>query len=155
MPDDTPPTHDETQTSLTPLELQERKAWIVDKKHSGWSFRRIGDEIGLSGPRVHTIYWETMREIPAPKVHELREQLIEHANQIREAKHYAFANGELAKGPDGEVLLDDGPALRAIAELRQLEETIAKLNGTTAPVQAVINGTIHYQVAGVDMEKLT
>lgn len=44
--------------------------------------------------------------------------------------HYVLHQGEIVNGPDGNPLRDEGPVLAAIAQLQQLEDRQAKLEGT-------------------------
>jgi hypothetical protein len=44
--------------------------------------------------------------------------------------HYVLHQGEVVSGPDGQPLRDDGPVLAALAQLQQLEDRQARLEGT-------------------------
>lgn len=44
--------------------------------------------------------------------------------------HYVLHSGEIVHGPDGEPLRDQAPVLAALAQLQQLEDRQARLEGT-------------------------
>lgn len=71
--------------------------------------------------------------------------------------------GQVLKGPDGEDLvehrtepvIDQGPILEAVAEMRKIEVELMKLLGTPIPVkQAVEVQHVDYTINGVDMGKV-
>lgn len=45
-------------------------------------------------------------------------------------RHYVLNSGEIVHGPDGNPLQDEGPVLAALAQLQQLEDRQARLEGT-------------------------
>lgn len=143
------------------LTREERKIEVVMHKRNGIGFREIGTILGMSATYAHDLYWEAMGEVKAPNVQQLRaqqnailEDLTERAYKIAAKDHYVVSGGKIVNGPDGIPLVDDGAKLDAQKELRALVIDQAKLNGTMAPVQAVINGEIRYEVAGVNMDLL-
>lgn len=163
---------DRTHAVLTPEAAQHRNAQIVDLKHDGRTFQEIGNTLGLSKQRVHELYWQAMHEVIAPGVNALRAQQNAELEAVKDKMqailnrdHYAMSGGTIVRGPAeldqfgqpltlGEPLHDDGPKIQAAGVISRLIEQQAKLNGTFAPVTATINGTIHYEVAGVDLKAL-
>lgn len=152
-----------TKDKLTPNQAAERKAQIVRLYDSGKTFTEIGDMLGTTKQYVHRVYWQAVAETPQLAVSEMRAQqnerlewLMQQAAEVLTATHYAHSGGTLLYGPhaEGETpqpLLDTGPKLAAIREIRTLIETQAKLNGTNAPAQVTVNGQISYVVNGVDL----
>jgi hypothetical protein len=164
---------------LTP---EERINHVITRRRQGHPFARIGDELGITRQGAHDLYWRAMEARTAPNVAAIRQEqnerldmLHEKAMEIVNRKHVVVSGGKIVHETTpvldddghartdengnlivtvGEPLLDDGPTLRAIAELRALEAERAKLNGTYAPVQATINGEIRYEITGIDLDRL-
>lgn len=157
-----------TQDKLTPNQAAERKAQIVRLYDSGKTFTEIGDMLGTTKQYAHRVYWQAVAETPQLAVSEMRAQqnerlqwLMEQAAEVLTGTHYAYSGGTLLYGPApigkerGEPLLDSGPKLAAIREIRALVETQAKLNGTCAPAQVTVNGQISFVINNVDMGNLS
>jgi hypothetical protein len=54
-----------------------------------------------------------------------------------------------------EPLLDDGPKLAAIREMRAIRESYRKLLGVDQPTQVAVSGAVRYEVVGVDPADLS
>lgn len=55
------------------------------------------------------------------------------AMEVLERDHVMVSHGRIVKGDDGAPLLDDGPKLAAVREMRQIRESYRKLFGLDAP----------------------
>jgi hypothetical protein len=64
------------------------------------------------------------------------------------------SGGEIVRDQEGQPLRDSGPEIQALRELRATLYEQARLNGTMAPAQVTVNGTISYDVKGIDLEAL-
>lgn len=154
----TDPPDDTVSATVTP---EQRKADVLREKRPGVSFQTVADKLGISRQYAHKLYWEGMGEVLAPAVHAQREEqnailrdTLERAYAIANKRHLAISGAEIVRDQHGNPLIDDGPELASLREIRAIVADMAKLNGTLAPVTATINGTIHYEVAGVDLKAL-
>lgn len=140
---------------------EQRKIDVLREKRPGVSFRAVADILGICHQYAHELYWEALGEVKSPAVHAQREEqnailrdTLERAYKIANKRHLAISGAEIVRDQDGNPLIDDGPELASLREIRAIVADMAKLNGTLAPVTATINGTIHYEVAGVDLKAL-
>lgn len=60
---------------------------------------------------------------------------------VLERRHITVSNGRVVTH-DGSPILDDGPVLQAVGELRQLEALRARYEGTFAPTQSQVQTTV-------------
>jgi hypothetical protein len=116
--------------------------------------------------RKQTMYkrWKAaIAAVPAKEVlahraelNELLDELIDQANVIMRKDHLAHSNGRVVE-LHGEPVIDDGPKLAAMAEMRKLVGEIRQLNGLTVPVkqEVGVDATVSYTINGVDVGKLT
>ncbi|MEV0115867.1 hypothetical protein AB0H77_21900 [Streptomyces sp. NPDC050844] len=72
------------------------------------------------------------------------------ALEVLERDHVVVSHGKVVTGADGKPLLDDGPKLAAIREMRQIRESYRKLHGVDQPTQVAVSGAVRYEVVGVD-----
>lgn len=77
------------------------------------------------------------------------------ALEVMERDHVVVSHGKVVTNDDGEPLLDDGPKLAAIREMRQIRESYRKLHGLDQPAQVSVSGSVRYEVVGVDPADLT
>lgn len=117
-----------------------REARIVELRSAGWSNQAVAAELGIATQTASGIYTRALRRYPAEAVAQHRKQelatldvLMAKAWEVLETDHYLVQFGKLARSDDGSLLLDDGPKLAAIRELRMLAESRRKLMGTDAP----------------------
>lgn len=158
-----PPDTGERTQALDVLRVakEQRKIDVLREKRPGVSFQTVADKLGISRQYAHELYWEGMGEVKSPAVHAQREEqnailrdTLERAYAIANKRHLAISGTEIVRDADGKPLIDDGPELASIREIRAIVMDMAKLNGTLAPVQATINGAIRYEVAGLNLEAL-
>lgn len=81
------------------------------------------------------------------------------AMEILERDHVVVSHGRIVTmaGEDGveKPLLDDGPKLAALREMRAIRESYRKLLGVDQPTQVAVSGAVRYEVVGVDPADLT
>ncbi|WP_157872129.1 hypothetical protein [Streptomyces silaceus] len=83
------------------------------------------------------------------------DDLFVSALEVLERDHVVVSHGKVVTGAGGEPLLDDGPKLAAIREMRMLRESYRKLYGLDQPAQVAVSGAVRYEVVGVDAADLT
>lgn len=82
------------------------------------------------------------------------------AMAILERDHVVVSHGKVITMVDPETreekpLLDDGPKLAALREMRAIRESYRKLFGVDQPTQVAVSGAVRYEVVGVDPGDLT
>lgn len=82
------------------------------------------------------------------------------AMEIMERDHVTVSHGKVITMADPETgeetpLLDDGPKLAALREMRAIRESYRKLFGLDQPTQVAVSGAVRYEVVGVDDADLT
>lgn len=132
----------------------------------GWSFQRIADELGFASKgHAHDAVMRAYADIPSEATEHAKQldleridRLIEKAWEIMLRDHVTVSQGkvvgkrigwdrdeqtgEILRDGDGapiplyEDVLDDGPALAAIREIRGLLERRAKITGYDAPARS-------------------
>lgn len=142
-----------------------RDAAIMRMRREGKTFPEIGDELGFSKQYAQRRYKELLAEIPALEVAEYRAEQLERydwltreAVEILRRDHVHVSQGRVVREtPDGPPLLDDGPKLAAIRELRQIEAQRSELLGTKTPVktEGQVGVELKVSVVGVDVGKMT
>lgn len=139
----------------------------AELRGQGWSFDRIAAELGFaSRGKAHEAVMRAFAEIPSEESAQAKaldleriDRLIEKAWEIMLRDHVTVSQGRVVgkligfqRDDDGEILrdgegapiglyediLDDGPALAAIREIRGLLERRAKIAGYDAPARARI-----------------
>lgn len=164
-------------------ERSERYANIVRWRRQRVSFEDIGKRIypdkTVSKQTVFEMYQRALALAPARevKIHreeqaELLDQLIDEAYAIAQREHLAVSQGRVVRlgrpiinadgeaeidDGQGEPVLDDGPKLQAIGEIRKLLERMAKVRGSDTPVKQELehSGAMNYTINNVDVSKLS
>lgn len=154
-------------------ESVERDLEAMRLRNQSWTWQRISDHLGYGDEANVRRAVKAMRaQIVEPAVAEYRaeivaqlDELMEEARQVLDTTHYVFHQGAAVRVPaadgdtdagDGALVVDTGPTLRAIAELRALLDKKADVIGAKAPVRVdqTTDATVRYVVEGVDMGKL-
>ena len=144
-------------------EDQERRADVMRLRRQGQTFEAIGEQLGITKQRVHQLYWDTLRKIPAQEVTEYRaeqaerlDEMLRKAYEVLERKHITVSNGKVIY-LDDQPMEDDAPTLMAIKSILQIEERRAKLLGLDTPVkqQVEVDGALRYEIVGADPNDLT
>lgn len=141
----------------------QRDAEAARLKEQGKTYQQIADELGYYD-RGHA--WRGVQRAKRAVLREPAERLIQvEAEQldelyvaalaVLERDHLMVSQGHIIMGDDGRPLLDDGPKLAAIRELRAIRESYRKLYGLDAEKKVNISGGVKYEVVGVSNEDLT
>lgn len=77
------------------------------------------------------------------------------AMEVLERDHVVVSHGQIVKDDDGQPILDDGPKLAALREMRQIRESYRRLFGVDQPAKVEHSGGVKYEVVGVNPEDLT
>ncbi len=141
-------THEEIAAATT------RDTQLIELRRAGQTFQAIGDELGFSRQYACSRYWELMREPVVTAVADYRTEqldrydwLIREAVAVLERDHVTVSHGKVIRDDQtGKPLLDDGPKLAAIREIRAIEAQRTDLLGTKTPVKVEIGGgtTVKY-----------
>lgn len=124
------------------LENHERDTRAVALRARGATYQQIADELDYADrSTAHRAVKALLLAIPAEEVAELRrvegerlEHYMREALAVLERDHlHVSQGGKIVLDEEGKRLLDDGPKLAAIRELRMLSERRAKLFGLDAP----------------------
>lgn len=131
----------------------------------GYSLREIGEHFNLTPSAVAKCIAKALKDVQSPAVEQLRAQqqtMIDLAKTVIlgviERDHVAHSNGKVVEVWDGEKnelvpVLDDGPKLSAIGQLRGLLEREAKLHGADSPIRTVVEGDeLVIRIKGVDTD---
>lgn len=135
----------------------------------GYLLREIALHVGLKTEgAVKKAIERALKDVQSPAVAELRAQqqsiidvMKSVALDIMARDHVAHSNGrviyDMESGIDSDghatPVLDDGPKLSAIGQLRQLLEREAKLHGTDSPIRTVVEGDeLVIRIKGVDTD---
>ncbi|MFF7837567.1 hypothetical protein ACFZC6_01835 [Streptomyces ossamyceticus] len=97
---------------------------------------------------------EAGAELVASEAQQL-DDLFVAAMEILERDHVVVSHGHIVKGDDDRPILDDGPKLAALREMRQIRESYRRLFGVDQPAKVEHSGGVKYEVVGVDPADLT
>lgn len=168
MSDDTPARdHDEQPRDgnggflYTDASVQ-RDADASRLRSEGKTYQQIADELGYSD---RGCAWRGVQRARRAILREPAEHLIQvesarldelyvAALDVLERDHPAISNGRVMYDGHGTALLDDGPKLAALRELRQIRESYRKLHGLDQPAKVEVDGGIKYEVVGIAPEDL-
>ncbi|MFJ4624238.1 hypothetical protein [Streptomyces sp. NPDC088812] len=78
------------------------------------------------------------------------DDLFVSALEVMERDHVVVSHGRVVLDEDGKPLLDDGPKLAAIREMRMIRESYRKLFGADQPAKVEHSGGVKYEIIGVD-----
>lgn len=76
------------------------------------------------------------------------------AMEVLDRDHVVVSHGKVVTGTDGKPLLDDGPKLAALREMRAIRESYRRLFGVDAAAKVDVTGSVKYEVVGVNPEDL-
>ena len=106
----------------------------------GYTFREIGDLLGVNASTACRRANRALKAIPAQAVEEHRALEVIKLDEIEQrlweivgTKHYRLSSGGRVVLYEGKPLIDDGPTLRAVTALLRVMESRAKLMGLNAP----------------------
>lgn len=130
------------------LQGAERDAEAARLKAQKWTFQQIADHLGYADRSgAYRAVARALAAVPSADVAELRrvsvgeiDHLSALALEILDHEHpHVSQGGKLVFDEDGSRLLDDGPKLAAIRELRMLNERRGRILGSDAPVRSKVD----------------
>jgi len=150
---------------ITTLAHDERAAAAARLKADNprMTYQQIADAVGYSNKGDawravdkcrKAVVQQAGAELVASEAAQL-DDLYVAALEILERDHVTVSHGKVITGDDGQPLLDDGPKLSAIRELRAIRESYRKLHGLDAEKKINMSGGVRYEVVGIDPADLT
>lgn len=132
------------------------------------TFQQIADQVGYSSKGDAWRAIEKCRkavlqsagaELIASEAALLDDQFVA-AMEVLGRDHVVVSHGKVITMADPDTqeekpLLDDGPKLAALREMRAIRESYRKLLGIDQPTQVAVSGSVKYEVVGVDPADLT
>ncbi|MET7437807.1 hypothetical protein ACFYQQ_01180 [Streptomyces sp. NPDC005496] len=127
------------------------------------TYQQIADAVGYSNKGDawraidkcrKAVLQQAGAELVASEARLLDDQFVA-AMEILERDHVVVSHGRVVTGEDGKPLLDDGPKLAALREMRAVRESYRKLYGADAAQKISVDGAVRYEVVGVDPTDLT
>lgn len=156
-----------TVNKIRQVELATRRAQAAAMRTAACTWQEIADALGYSSDKaaqvdVSRALNRQIVELAQP-IEEWRQQQIENlrvlkleALRVMNARHVKLWNGEpVIDEATGEPYIDSMPNLAAADRLLKIEERLAKLLGTEAPVRQEVTAMVKYEIVGVDMSKLS
>lgn len=124
------------------LDTIKRDAEAARLYGQGFSYREVGEQLGISKRAAISAVQRAAREIlkgPAHEVLALHTSRLEWAYgkavEIAEAEHLVVSHGKVICDADGNPLRDHGPILAALREARATLESFRALMGLNQPVK--------------------
>jgi hypothetical protein len=117
-----------------------RDAKAAQLRSEGWTLQAIANELGYhSRSAVHDAISRLLSSVTDDSAEALRRReserldgLYEEALAVLERTHYAHSQGRMVHDDDGQPIVDDGPKLAALREMRHLRESYRRLHGLDA-----------------------
>lgn len=133
-----------------------------------WTYQQVADAAGYNSrgdcwrdinKARRAVLVQAGAELIASEAALLDDQFVA-AMEVLDRDHVVVSHGKVITmaDPDTQVekpLLDDGPKLAALREMRAIRESYRKLLGLDQPQQVAVSGTVTYEVVGVDPADLT
>jgi hypothetical protein len=138
----------------SPRNQPERDAWAASRwTINRWTYQKIATALGLSSKStahdtvqrgLHTIQQQTDEDLAkARAAHRARlGYALEVATGIMATDHVHVSQGRVMKGDDDTPLIDDGPKLAAAGKVKELSESLRKLDGLDAPAKTESTVTV-------------
>lgn len=121
----------------------------------GWTYQQIADHYGIHLSTAYDAVQRALRALaePARPARDRRaaelQLLWETGLEILSNHHVVVNNGRIIE-LDGEPLRDDNPRIQVLGQLRQINESMRKLDGTDAPSRV----SVEAERLGKDILKL-
>ena len=159
------------------LETAERDAEAARMRGLGYSYLRIGAELGMTKQSAHEAVQRVLRETVQEAGDELRAILLQRLDdelttladlettvrELLEKQHVTVSQGQVViNKATNEPVEDDAFVLNVVARLQQIaeqrrrcDESRRKLLGTDQPPKLEVSGGIKYEIVGIDPADLT
>lgn len=126
------------------------------------TYQQIADRVGFGSKgdawrAVQRCRETVLREAGAALIASEAAQLDDlfvHAMEILERDHVMVSHGRVVTDDTGQPLLDDGPKLAALREMRAIRESYRKLYGVDQPAKVEHSGGVKFEIVGVDPQDL-
>lgn len=143
----------------------ENDAQALRMRTAGFSYREIGAAVGCDGKTAHRRVQRALRAIPSAAAEEYRrisderlDALVKIAYREATRDHLMVSHGQVVTVIDDEGkvvnVIDHGPKLAAVRELRMLNESWRKLHGADAPTRQRIE-VITEDTVQAEIDRLT
>jgi len=141
------------------LDTAERDAQAARLRSQGRTYREIAEELGFASRgaahdavarALHAVVKDDAEALRAREAERL-DGLYEEALAVLEREHFAHSHGRLVYDADGRPLLDDGPKLAALREMRQIRESYRRLHGLDAAQTADV--TLRQSTPATEQER--
>lgn len=153
--------HAGSAQNLTEQEAEVYRLTVVSRLAQ----RVIGERLGISQQQVSEILSRARAKLPPVDLDAIRRESLElHWETQRIALELAGKEGApVTSGKDGDIVYDtDGTVVRdyglrlaALETARKADVEIRKLHGLDAATKTEVSGSVRYEVAGVDVSKLS
>ncbi|MBX9392267.1 hypothetical protein K4749_01300 [Streptomyces sp. TRM72054] len=122
------------------------------------TYQQIADAVGYNNKgdawrAIQRCRQAVLREAGAELIASEAQQLDDlfvAAMEVLERDHVVVSHGRVVCGEDGRPLLDDGPKLAALREMRQIRESYRRLFGVDQPSKVEHSGEVRFELVGVD-----
>jgi hypothetical protein len=151
------------KTPTVELTVSERDQRAATMKLNGWTYPMIAEELGIALSTTHEAVERAMKAVPFDDADTLRKIELAHldkaqhkALEVLAARHLTVSvKGDVALDADGNPVLDDTVALKAIDSLVKVQTRRAKLLGLDAPTRSVaLVGIVTLDEMKSDVENL-
>lgn len=135
--------------------------------HPGTTYQQLADEFGYSNRGNawravqkcrQAVLQQAGTALIASEASQLDDMFVA-AMEVLERDHVVVSHGKVITMADEsgteKPLLDDGPKIAALREMRMIRESYRKLLGVDQPTQVAVSGAVRYEVVGVDPADLT
>ncbi|MGY6019582.1 hypothetical protein [Streptomyces spinosirectus] len=156
--------------AFTPTQAEAEKAAAAARLKADnprMTFQEIADAVGYSNKGDawravdrcrKAVLEEAGAELIASEAALLDDQFVA-AMEILEHDHVTVSHGKVITMTDEDgnekPLLDDGPKLAALREMRAIRESYRRLYGLDDAIKVDVSGAVKYEVVGVDPADLT
>jgi hypothetical protein len=133
-------------------------------EHPGITYQQLADATGYSNrgdawravqKARKAVLQQAGAELIATEAAQL-DDLFVAAMEVMERDHVMVSHGRVVYDDStGQPLVDDGPKLAALREMRAIRESYRKLLGVDQPAKVEHSGGVRYEVIGVDPADLT
>jgi transcriptional regulator with XRE-family HTH domain len=127
--------------------------------------REIASRLDLSQQRVSQILADARAKLPPVDLEAIRRESLElhwrtqraalELAEMRGAPVTAGKDGDIVRDDDGSMVRDYSLRLAALEQARKADVEIRKLHGLDAAQKVDVTGAVRYEVAGVDITKLS
>ena len=150
----------------TPRNHDQRCAWAAARwTIDGWTLQEIAQALGVTSKGTAHEYVQrglrSVREATAATTEQARAAhrvrlgyALEVATEVMGRDHQHVAHGKVVVDDEGNPVLDDTPKLAAAGKVKEISESLRKLDGLDQPSKVEHSGGVTYEILGVDPKDL-